>query len=80
MSMRDLKSYSFYNELTYEERLFVEGLLLKSAPVSVIYLWYNITHGTYTNLPPVVMEKDIKNISQLHPDFKDQIESWTIKN
>lgn len=57
--------------LDYQGKLHAQNLVNRGAPEAVIYFWYNITQGSYTNLPRVILEKDIDDMCRKYPEFKD---------
>lgn len=70
-----IKSLPFYQELTYQELLYVNSLASRGASAAVVYLWYNITHGMY-GTGVHVLENDKDYFKKHYPDFSEDIDQW----
>lgn len=75
MDKRDsIKHLPFYKELSYDDLLFVDGLLDRDASPAVIYLWYNITHGMYSVTQ--ILDNDKEYYKAQYPKFANDIDQW----
>lgn len=57
--------------LDYEGKLHAQNLINRGAPEAVIYFWYNLTAGSYQNLPRAIVEKDLDDMCRKYPEFKE---------
>jgi hypothetical protein len=62
--------------LPYEEKMHALKLIQRGADASLLYFWFNVTHGNYKHLPDVVLYKDAHRMIRQFSAFRDDIQAW----
>ena len=63
-------------ELQYEEKMQALKLIQRGADASLLYFWFNVTHGNYSMLPDAVLYKDAERMVKQYPSFAENIQAW----
>lgn len=74
-----ISSLPFFKELDYNDVLEVERLRERGADVTLVYFWFNITHGSYRLLHRAVLERDRIKFIHHYPTFEQDIIAWKPK-
>ncbi len=62
--------------LPYEEKMQALKFIQRGADASLLYFWFNVTHGNYKHLPHAVLHNDAERMVKQYPSFAEDIQAW----
>ena len=66
----------FASELDYDGQRQARRYLDMGVPPSLLYFWFNVTHGNYKDLPQRILDVDRADQQKRFPEHSKLIETW----